>query len=153
MHEDDREAGEALEDVARIHPALDRLRDLITSATALDLKASAEGYWTKGTTTASGPRSRREVARTSPSGRLAHVPEAARHLLQLGPGGHAVLDRLVGQAGGHGPLRPQVAPPRPIGRSGERPRRGGVGHVGEAGVEGPAQQPAAGVAARRRCGR
>lgn len=40
-------AGEALEDVARIHPALDRLRDLITSATALDLKATAEGYWAK----------------------------------------------------------------------------------------------------------
>ena len=40
-------AGEALEDVARIHPALDRLRDLITSATALDLKATAAGYWAK----------------------------------------------------------------------------------------------------------
>ena len=47
MHEDDT-AGEALEDVARIHPALDRLRDLITSATALDLKATAEGYWATG---------------------------------------------------------------------------------------------------------
>jgi hypothetical protein len=41
-------AGEALEDVARIHPALDRLRDLITSATALDLKATAAGYWARG---------------------------------------------------------------------------------------------------------
>jgi hypothetical protein len=41
------DAGEALEDVARIHPALDRLRDLITSATALDLKATAEGYWAR----------------------------------------------------------------------------------------------------------
>ena len=38
-------AGEALEDVARIHTALDRLRDLITSAVALDLKASTKGYW------------------------------------------------------------------------------------------------------------
>jgi hypothetical protein len=47
MHEEDN-AGEALEDVARIHPALDRLRDLITSATALDLRATAEGYWAKG---------------------------------------------------------------------------------------------------------
>ena len=47
MNEDDT-AGEALEDVARIHPALDRLRDLITSATALDLQASAEGYWATG---------------------------------------------------------------------------------------------------------
>jgi hypothetical protein len=44
-HEDD--AGEALEDVARIHEVLDRLRDLITSATALDLKASSEGYWAR----------------------------------------------------------------------------------------------------------
>jgi hypothetical protein len=45
-HEDD--AGEALEDVARIHGVLDRLRDLITSATALDLKATSEGYWARG---------------------------------------------------------------------------------------------------------
>lgn len=47
MHDDDDNAGagEALKDVARIHPALDRLRDLITSATALDLKATAKGYW------------------------------------------------------------------------------------------------------------
>jgi hypothetical protein len=44
MHNED-EAGEALEDVARIHPVVDRLRDLITSATALDLKATAKGYW------------------------------------------------------------------------------------------------------------
>lgn len=50
MHDDDENAGagEALEDVARIHPALDRLRDLITSATALDLKATARGYWAEG---------------------------------------------------------------------------------------------------------
>lgn len=47
MHDEDN-AGEALEDVARIHGVLDRLRDLITSATALDLKASAEGYWASG---------------------------------------------------------------------------------------------------------
>ena len=47
MH-DDETAGEALEDMARIHPALDRLRDLITSATALDLRATAEGYWASG---------------------------------------------------------------------------------------------------------
>ena len=40
-------AGEALEEVHRIHPALDRLRDLLTSATALDLKASAKGYWSE----------------------------------------------------------------------------------------------------------
>jgi hypothetical protein len=45
-HEHD--AGEALEDVVRIHGVLDRLRDLITSATALDLKATAEGYWSSG---------------------------------------------------------------------------------------------------------
>ena len=47
MHNED-DAGEALEDVARIHGALDRLRALITSATALDLRATAEGYWTMG---------------------------------------------------------------------------------------------------------
>jgi hypothetical protein len=46
MHRED-DAGEALEEVARIHPAVDRLRDLIRSATALDLKATAEGYWAK----------------------------------------------------------------------------------------------------------
>jgi hypothetical protein len=39
------EPGEVLEDVARIHPALDRLRQLVTSATILDLKATSEGYW------------------------------------------------------------------------------------------------------------
>ena len=44
MHEEDN-AGEALEGVAGIHRVLDRLRDLIVSATALDLKASAGGYW------------------------------------------------------------------------------------------------------------
>jgi hypothetical protein len=47
MHQED-DAGEALEDVARIHSVLDRLRDLITSATALDLKASTKGYWASG---------------------------------------------------------------------------------------------------------
>lgn len=38
--------GDPLEEVARIHPALDRLRQLVTSATILDLKATADGYWT-----------------------------------------------------------------------------------------------------------
>ena len=47
MHEEN-DAGEALEDVARIRPAVNRLRDLITAAAALDLKASAEGYWARG---------------------------------------------------------------------------------------------------------
>ncbi len=47
MHDDDNNAGEALEDVARIHAVLDRLRDLITSAVALDLQANAEGYWAR----------------------------------------------------------------------------------------------------------
>ena len=42
------QAGEALEDVARIHPLVDRLRDLLTSATALDLKANARRYWAGG---------------------------------------------------------------------------------------------------------
>jgi hypothetical protein len=47
MHDEDN-AGEALEDVARIHPVVDRLRDLITSVTALELKATAQGYWASG---------------------------------------------------------------------------------------------------------
>jgi len=37
--------GDVLDDVARIHPALDRLRNLVTSATILDLKATSAGYW------------------------------------------------------------------------------------------------------------
>ena len=41
----DNDAGTALDDVARIHPALDRLRQLLASATLLDLKATAGGYW------------------------------------------------------------------------------------------------------------
>jgi hypothetical protein len=45
--DNDAGAGEALEEVHRIHPVLDRLRDLLTSATALDLKASAKGYWSE----------------------------------------------------------------------------------------------------------
>ena len=42
----DIDAGDALEDVAQIHPALDRLRQLVASATILDLMASSDGYWT-----------------------------------------------------------------------------------------------------------
>jgi hypothetical protein len=38
--------GDPLAEVAQIHPALDRLRNLVTSATILDLKATADGYWT-----------------------------------------------------------------------------------------------------------
>ena len=41
--EDD--AREVLEQVNRIHPAVDRLRELLRSATILDLKANAGGYW------------------------------------------------------------------------------------------------------------
>jgi hypothetical protein len=44
MYSDD-DAGDVLEDVARIHPVVDRLRQLVTSATILDLKATAGGYW------------------------------------------------------------------------------------------------------------
>ena len=46
MHDED-DVGEVLEDVARIHGVLNRLRDLITSATALDLRATSEGYWAR----------------------------------------------------------------------------------------------------------
>jgi hypothetical protein len=40
-------AGEALDGVHRIHTAVDRLRDLVVSATALDLRATAKGYWSE----------------------------------------------------------------------------------------------------------
>jgi hypothetical protein len=43
--DDDERAGEALEEVARIHPVVDRLRELLTSATVLDIRATARGYW------------------------------------------------------------------------------------------------------------
>ena len=39
------ESGAVLEDVARIHPVVDRLRQLLASATLLDMKASAATYW------------------------------------------------------------------------------------------------------------
>jgi hypothetical protein len=45
MHRDD-DSGDALDDVAQIHPAVERLRHLVASATLLDLKATADGYWT-----------------------------------------------------------------------------------------------------------
>ena len=45
--DNDAGAGEALEGIHRIHPVLDRLRDLLTSAAALDLKASSKGYWSE----------------------------------------------------------------------------------------------------------
>lgn len=38
---------DALEEVHRIHPVVDRLRELLNSAAALDLKASAKGYWSE----------------------------------------------------------------------------------------------------------
>jgi hypothetical protein len=44
MHSEDN-SGDALDDVARIHPALDRLRQLVTSATILDLMATSGSYW------------------------------------------------------------------------------------------------------------
>ena len=44
MQKDD-DAGEALDEVARIRPVVDRLRELVASATVLDLKATARGYW------------------------------------------------------------------------------------------------------------
>ena len=43
QQEDD--AGKVLGEVARIRPVVDRLRELLASATILDLKATAEGYW------------------------------------------------------------------------------------------------------------
>ena len=37
--------GDVLEEVAQIHPAVARLRQLLASATILDLKATADSYW------------------------------------------------------------------------------------------------------------
>lgn len=37
--------GEALDEIARIRPAVERLRALVTSATVLDLQATARRYW------------------------------------------------------------------------------------------------------------
>ena len=54
----DNEAGDALEEVNRIHPVVDRLRELLASATALDLKANSKGYWSE--------RDERDRAITSP---------------------------------------------------------------------------------------
>ena len=45
MQRDDK-ADDVLDDVARIHPAVERLRHLVASATLLDLKATADSYWT-----------------------------------------------------------------------------------------------------------
>ncbi|HZQ78901.1 MAG TPA: hypothetical protein VFE55_16320 [Acidimicrobiia bacterium] len=36
---------EALDQITKIRPAVDRLRELLTSATVLDLQATARGYW------------------------------------------------------------------------------------------------------------
>jgi len=59
MHNDD-DAGTALDDVAGIHPAVDRLRQLLASATLLDLKATARGYWAgrEGDVDSTGPSPR-----------------------------------------------------------------------------------------------
>jgi hypothetical protein len=60
MERDD-EAGDVLQDVARIHPAVDRLRDLLTSAAILDLKA-ARTYWTDRRREAESPQPQRQTA-------------------------------------------------------------------------------------------
>lgn len=54
----DREVdAEVLANVARIRPVVNGLRRLLMSAAILDLKATAEGYWT-GRRTGSGSLSR-----------------------------------------------------------------------------------------------
>lgn len=47
MHNDN-EVGDALEEVHRIHPVVDRLRDALASLTALDIRATSKGYWSDG---------------------------------------------------------------------------------------------------------
>jgi hypothetical protein len=51
----DDDSDDVLEDVARMHPAVDRLRHLLAAAALLDMKASADGYWTH---QAGGPEGR-----------------------------------------------------------------------------------------------
>jgi hypothetical protein len=41
----ERDTGDVLDEVALIHPAVARLRQLVASATILDLKATADSYW------------------------------------------------------------------------------------------------------------
>jgi hypothetical protein len=43
----DDDSVDVLEDVERIHPVVDRLRQLLASATLLDLKASGQSYWAR----------------------------------------------------------------------------------------------------------
>ena len=43
----DNEAGDALDNVHRIHPVVERLRTLLQSAAALDRKAAGPGYWSE----------------------------------------------------------------------------------------------------------
>lgn len=45
MYRDDN-SGDVLDDVARIRPAVERLRHLVASATLFHLKATADGRWT-----------------------------------------------------------------------------------------------------------
>jgi hypothetical protein len=58
MQSDD-EAGNALEEVNRIRPAVDRLRAFVASVTALDLQATSRRYWSE-------PQEEGERAITSP---------------------------------------------------------------------------------------
>ena len=39
------EGGDALDGVSRIHAALDRLRQMVATATVLDIKATSERRW------------------------------------------------------------------------------------------------------------
>jgi hypothetical protein len=43
--QEEHDTGDVLDEVARIHPAVARLRQLVASATILDLKATADSYW------------------------------------------------------------------------------------------------------------
>src|SRR5207302_4326336 len=118
-----------------------RLRQLLTSATILNLKPSGRGYWPTGAARRSrarlnSKRPSRSGARSCRPGRgsgddltvqqhergvgpAGPGPPTAGYLLELGPGGDAVLDGLLRQAGGDDALGPQVAPPGPVGGGGE----------------------------------
>jgi hypothetical protein len=43
--QEEHDTGDVLDEVAQIHPAVARLRQLVASATLLDLKATADSYW------------------------------------------------------------------------------------------------------------
>ena len=85
---------------------------------------------------------RRGRPANQPSGDAAHRRQAAAKDARSSGRGDAVGQQLLGQRRLGEPVGPQPAPPGPVLRRGEAPGRGGGGHRGEPGPDGP--RPAAG---------